>query len=72
MKDDDNDCVMVQVDMNRGMHFVKHNGMGNYWHSKLIEAAKEDYFNRYELQCMSLKNDYFMFFDNFLDEYSIW
>jgi len=49
MKNDDNDCILVQVDMNRGMHFVKHNGMGNYWHSKLIDAAKEDYFNRYEL-----------------------
>jgi hypothetical protein len=31
-----------------------------------------DYFNRYELQAMSRKNDYFMFYDNFLGEYTVW
>lgn len=66
------DCILVKVDLNRGLSFIKHHNQGNYWHSKCVTAARNDYFKRYELQETSQHNDYFMFFDNLLDEYSVW
>ena len=66
------DCILVRVDLNRGIFFEKHQGLGNHWHRACVNQAIFDYYNRYELQAMSKNNEYFMFFDNFLSEYSVW
>ena len=37
-----------------------------------VEQAKKDYFQRYELITMSVDNNHFLFFDNYLSKFQLW
>ena len=43
-----------------------------YWYLKCVEKAREDYYQRFHLELMSEDNNYFLFYDSFLESYGVW
>ena len=65
-------CCIVEIDNLTGYKFKEMHLPEHYWFQKCVEKVREDYYSRFHLELMSEDNNYFLFYDSFLENYGVW
>ena len=63
--------ILVKIDKNKGLEFINSNG-SSHWDKILRDNARLEYQSRFLLVKMSVCNNYYLFFDRFMQKYNLW